>query len=163
MQPMSLGWHDRKSPKKPSATVRVLEPDILARMAISEYLSGCGYKVVEGVRAEDALTVLRSGMTVDVILAEVRMAGELDGLELAKQIRSDYPGTDITFIVGVANAADRAAKLCDDGPLKKLAGSLLRKMPAAPRRLPRGPFPGAVHGPFVNAAGEVNFTSRKKS
>jgi CheY-like chemotaxis protein len=97
----------------------VLEPDILARMAISEYLRGCGYKVVEGVRADDALTVLRSGMSIDILLAEVRMAGELDGLELAKQIRSDYPATDIILTVGVANAADRAARLCDDGPLKK--------------------------------------------
>ncbi|MBY0509893.1 MAG: response regulator [Rhodospirillaceae bacterium] len=105
--------------RKSSATIMVLEPDILARMAISEYLRGCGFKVVEGVRAEDALTVLRSGMAIDVVLAEVRMAGELDGLELAKQIRDGYPGTDIILTVGVGNAADRAAKLCNEGPLKK--------------------------------------------
>lgn len=107
------------SPQDSPTTIMVLEPDILARMAISEYLRGCGYKVVEGVRGEDALTVLRSGFAIDVVLAEVRMAGDLDGLDLAKQIRSEYSGTDIILTAGVEKAADRAAKLCEDGPLEK--------------------------------------------
>jgi CheY-like chemotaxis protein len=107
------------SQQKTATSIMVLEPDILARMAISEYLRGCGYKVMEGVLAQDALTVLHAGIPVDIVLAEVRMAGDLDGLELAKKIRADFPGTDIILTVGVANAADRAAKLCDDGPLKK--------------------------------------------
>ena len=56
-----------------SATVMVIDPDVLARMVIAEYLRGCGYKVIEGIAAEDVFTVLGSGATIDVVFAEVRL------------------------------------------------------------------------------------------
>jgi CheY-like chemotaxis protein len=62
-----------------SATVLVVEPDILVRMVIADYVRDCGYKVVEGVSADDVLAVLDAGRKIDVILAEVRLAGSLDG------------------------------------------------------------------------------------
>jgi hypothetical protein len=34
-------------------TVLVIEPDIIVRMAIADYLRDCGYKVVEGVTNND--------------------------------------------------------------------------------------------------------------
>ena len=36
-------------------TILVIEPDILVRMVIADYLRDCGYKVVEGVNAAGAL------------------------------------------------------------------------------------------------------------
>ena len=38
-----------------SATIFVVDPDILVRMVIADYLRECGYKVVEGVNADDVL------------------------------------------------------------------------------------------------------------
>lgn len=97
----------------------VLQPDIIARMAIAEYLRGCGYKVVEGVTSEDVMTVLRAGIRIDVVFAEVRLAGDLDGLDLAKKIRANYPHVDVLLTVGTANATEKAAELCEEGPLVK--------------------------------------------
>ena len=101
------------------ATILVVEPDILVRMVIADYLRDCGYKVVEGVSADDVLAVLDAGRKIDVILAEVCLAGSLDGFGLAQQIREDHPEIDVILTSGVARAADKAGDLCDDGPLEK--------------------------------------------
>ncbi len=77
-----------------SAAILVVEPDILVRMVISDYLRGCGYKVVEGVRADDALAVLGAGTKIDVILTEVQLSGSLDGFGLA-QIREGHSEIDV--------------------------------------------------------------------
>jgi CheY-like chemotaxis protein len=102
-----------------SATVLVVEPDILVRMVIADYLRDCGYKVVEGVNADEALAVLGAGTKIDVILTEVQLSGSLDGFGLARQIREDHPEIDVILTSGVARAADKAGDLCDDGPLEK--------------------------------------------
>jgi CheY-like chemotaxis protein len=102
-----------------SATVLVVEPDILVRMVIADYLRDCGYKVVEGVNADEALAVLEAGTKIDVILTEVQLSGSLDGFGLARQIRENHPEIDVILTSGVARAADKAGDLCDDGPLEK--------------------------------------------
>jgi CheY-like chemotaxis protein len=102
-----------------SAVIFVVEPDILVRMVIADYLRDCGYKVVEGVSADDALAVLEAGRKIDVILAEVRLAGSLDGFGLARQIREDHPEIDVILTSGVTRTAEKARDLCDDVPLEK--------------------------------------------
>src|ERR1700688_4472238 len=50
--------------------VMVVEPDVLARMVVADYLRECGYKVIEGVAAADVWAVLQSGGHMDVLLAD---------------------------------------------------------------------------------------------
>jgi CheY-like chemotaxis protein len=102
-----------------STTILVVDPDILARMVIADYLRDCGYKVIEGVNADDALAVLQAARKIDVILAEVQLTGGIDGFELARQIREKYPAIDVILTSGAARAAAKAGDLCDDGPLEK--------------------------------------------
>lgn len=97
----------------------VVEPDVLARMVIADYLRRCGYKVIEGVAAEDVFAVLRAGGTIDVVLTEMKLPGEMDGFSLARQLRQTHPGIDVLLTVGIVNAADKAGDLCEDGPLEK--------------------------------------------
>ena len=52
-------------------TIIVVEPDILMRMVIADYLRDCGYKVIEGVSADDVLAILRAGRKIDVILGVI--------------------------------------------------------------------------------------------
>jgi DNA-binding response OmpR family regulator len=100
-------------------TVLVVEPDILVRMIIADYLRDCGYKVVEGVTADDVVTVLGSPQKIDVIFAEVQLSSSLDGFGLAQWVRENYPGIDVILTSGVARAAEKAGDLCDEGPLEK--------------------------------------------
>jgi CheY-like chemotaxis protein len=100
-------------------TVIVVEPDILARMVIAEYLRECGYKVVEGVTADDVLEVLGAGREIAVVMAEIQLAGAMDGFALAQWIHTNYPFIDVILTSGVAKAAVKAGDLCDNGPLQK--------------------------------------------
>ena len=100
-------------------TVIVIEPDILVRMVIAEYLRDCGYKVVEGVTADDVMAVLDAGRKIDIVLAEVQLTGGIDGFALSQWIRSNHPAIDVILTSGADKAADKAGDICDEGPLKK--------------------------------------------
>jgi DNA-binding response OmpR family regulator len=108
-----------EKPNNPSGTLLVVEPDILARMSIAEYLRDCGYKVIEADSIEDALKVLRGDAKVDVVLAEVSHWGAADGFALSKQIHESHPSVDVILTSNVANCADKAGDLCDEGVLGK--------------------------------------------
>jgi hypothetical protein len=41
------------------------------------------------VNADDVLAVLEAGRKIDIVLAEVRLAGSVDGFGFARQIRED--------------------------------------------------------------------------
>ncbi len=50
-------------------TVMVVEPDVLVRTAVADYLRDCGYTVIEGIAASDVWKVLESGNPLHVVLA----------------------------------------------------------------------------------------------
>lgn len=102
-----------------SNTVIVVEPDVLARYVLSDYLRDCGYRVVECANAEDVLIVLSAGRKVDVVLSEVRLQGRLDGFGLARRIREAHPKVDVVLASSPANAAGKAGELCDEGRFGK--------------------------------------------
>ncbi len=97
----------------------ILEPDVLVRTSIAEYLRDCGFKVYEAQSSEHVFRVLESGTKIDIVFTEAQLAGDLTGLELAKRIRAQYAGIDVIMTTGIANAADRAGDLCEEGPLQK--------------------------------------------
>jgi DNA-binding response OmpR family regulator len=102
-----------------SSTILLVEPDILVRMAIASYLRDCGYKVLEAVTATDVKTVFGSGQKVDVVFSEARLSGRVDGFGLARWIREHHSDIDVILTCGPTRAADKAADLCNDGPLEK--------------------------------------------
>lgn len=102
-----------------SNTIIVVEPDVLARMVLAEYLRECGYRVVECGNAEDVLIILSTGRRIDVVLSDTTLAGGLDGFALARQIHAAHPTVDVVLTSGPAQAAGKAADLCDEGPLEK--------------------------------------------
>ena len=101
------------------SSVLVLEPDILVRMTIADYLRDCGFKVFEGVTADDAVAVLEYGQNIDIIFAEVQLSGSRDGFGLAQWVREKQFDIDVILTSGIARAAEKAGDLCDEGPLAK--------------------------------------------
>ena len=88
-------------------------------MTIADYLRECGYRVFEGVTANDVVTVLGTQQKIDVVFAEVQLSASMDGFGLAQWVREKHPGVDVILTAGIASAAEQAADLCDDGPLEK--------------------------------------------
>jgi DNA-binding response OmpR family regulator len=100
-------------------TVMVVDADILARMAIADYLRHCGYKVIEGSGGAEVRKVLEHGHKIDVLLIDMQLQSSEDGFSLARAMRADYPDISVIRTSSTAKLADEAADLCDEGPLMK--------------------------------------------
>jgi len=100
-----------------SHCILMVEPDVLVRQPIAEYLRECGYKVVETGNTDEALVVMNAGtMAVDIILADAQAPGKLDGFGLARWMRQNRPSAKVILAGTVANEAKEAGDLCEDGP-----------------------------------------------
>ena len=106
-------------PAMPVSTIIVVEPDILIRTVIAEYLRECGYRVLEAAAAEEVITVLGAGKPLDFVLCEVELGGAMNGFALGRWLREHHPQIDVILTSGSAKAAEQAGELCEDGPLPK--------------------------------------------
>ncbi|MDE1152523.1 MAG: response regulator [Micavibrio sp.] len=99
-------------------TILVVEPDILVRHPLAQYLRECGYKVLEALDTDEAVEVLTQGsIDVDIVLADVASPGKIDGFGLAKWIRTQGYATRTILAGSIQKAASEAADLCENGPL----------------------------------------------
>jgi DNA-binding NtrC family response regulator len=65
----------------------------------------------------NTLLILNAGaMTVEVVLADARAPGKLDGFALAHWLEENRPGTHVVLAGTIASQAKKAADLCEDGP-----------------------------------------------
>lgn len=98
-------------------TLLVVEPDVLVRHSICDYLRECGYTVLEAVDAAEALSVLQdSARTVDLVLCEAGTSRAGDGFGLAQWIRANRPALPVVLVGSPAKAAETAGELCEAGP-----------------------------------------------
>ena len=107
------------APKDSQPCVLILEPDILIRMVVAQYLRECGYLVIEGVQASDFHTLFDSGRQVHVVLTDVHLSGGVTGFEFSRVIRQTHPNIDVILTSGVGGTSQEAHDLCEDGPIKK--------------------------------------------
>jgi CheY-like chemotaxis protein len=82
------------------ATVLVVEDQILLRAAIAEELRWQGYAVIEAVNAEEALAVLRSPLSVDLVVTDWRMPGALDGAAFVSLARHEFSHLRVIMVSG---------------------------------------------------------------
>jgi len=85
-----------------------VEDDSLVRESIVEHLKDCGYFVVEAASAEEAQTMLRRGINIDLVFSDVMMPGQ-NGFELASWIHSQFAKMRILLTSGYDSAARRVA------------------------------------------------------
>jgi CheY-like chemotaxis protein len=75
-------------------------------------LTELGYQVLKAKDAMSALTVIESGVHVDLLFTDVVMPGELKSPELARKVREVFPGTAVLFTSGyTVNSIVHAGKL----------------------------------------------------
>jgi DNA-binding response OmpR family regulator len=112
---------ETKKPDSPAGTptIMIVEPDIHVRVVVADYLRDCGYKVIEGKKAEDVHKMLAAGEAIDIVITEIELPGDVDGFTLARDVRQLRPSIDIILSSGAAKTADKAGSLCDEGPLEK--------------------------------------------
>lgn len=133
----------RPASRPPFQTLLLVEPDVLARAVLTEYLRGCGYVVHEAGTAQEALEALRVCLDIDLVLTEIQGIGTLSGFELAHAIRLGFPGVDVILTASEAGAAEKCHDLCEHRIVRKpfTPLDLLRqiRLLRQKRRRPRAP------------------------
>src|SRR5690348_4307051 len=92
-----LSWGDgwmEPIPQQPEAlehtvTVLLAEDEVLIRLDVAEELRRAGWKVIEVASADDAIDILNSPVIVDLVVTDVNMPGEANGLDLARLVRRE--------------------------------------------------------------------------
>ena len=83
-----------------SETILVAEDDEGVRATVVELLLELGYRVLKSKDAASALTVIESGVPIDLLFTDVVMPGTLKSLELARIARQHLPGIAVLFTSG---------------------------------------------------------------
>jgi|SRR6185312_979506 len=92
---MSVSF-DVKYPEVPRELLFV-EDEPLARKALTRLLTRHGYEVVEAPTGDSAMLSANKG-AVGVVLMDIRLDGDSDGIELAREIQILHPLTSFIFV-----------------------------------------------------------------
>jgi PAS domain S-box-containing protein len=98
-----------------SETVLIVEDDPEVRETVIAIVSDLGYRVLQAVDATSALSVIESGVPIDLLFTDVVMPGTLKSPELARMARERLPGVAVLFTSGYTeNSIVHGGKL-DEG------------------------------------------------
>lgn len=81
-------------------TILVVEDDEDVRATVVATLSDLGYRVLTARDAQAGLSVIESGVPVDVLFTDVVMPGKLKSPEMAKLAKASNPGLVVLFTSG---------------------------------------------------------------
>jgi DNA-binding response OmpR family regulator len=95
-----------------NTSVLVVEDEFLIRAAVAQELQQAGYRVFEAADCLEALNVL-AAHDIAIIVTDLAMPGPLDGNDLIRITRAEYPG-----IIVVA-ATGNIASVMVEGHLRK--------------------------------------------
>ena len=87
--------------------VLVVEDNEDVRILTTTMLNGLNYQTTWTSTADAALELLRSGSRFDLVLVDVRLPGQLNGLELAEFLRRDFRGIRTAVYSGYPEVDDR--------------------------------------------------------
>ncbi|HYF42800.1 MAG TPA: response regulator [Ramlibacter sp.] len=93
------------APAHGDETVLVVEDDLAVQASTVRLLQTLGYRVLRANDAEAALTVLKSGVHVDLLFTDVVMPGPLRSPELARLAKSLHPEIGVLFTSGYTQNA----------------------------------------------------------
>lgn len=77
--------------------ILLVEDDVLVRFSTAEILRDAGYVVLEAVNASEALALVSSGRPLALVLSDVRMPGEMDGVALSYAVKAQRPDLPIVL------------------------------------------------------------------
>lgn len=83
------------SSSRPAALI--VEDQPFVGMIASDILRETGFETFHAFDAEEALQVLREHPEIDVVLTEMDLPGDVDGIELTHRIALDRPATRLVI------------------------------------------------------------------
>lgn len=94
-----------------SPIILLADDEVLVRFSTADLLRDEGYVVLEAADGSEALSLLTSGHPLDLVLSDIRMPGEPDGVALTSVIKAMRPSLPVVLVSshlepGTAHAAD---------------------------------------------------------
>jgi CheY-like chemotaxis protein len=81
--------------------VLIVDDEPLVRELLAEMLSGMSLVIFEAADSRDALEILeKRAYQVAILITDVRMPGELDGLDLANVVQKSWPWIRVIVMSG---------------------------------------------------------------
>jgi signal transduction histidine kinase/CheY-like chemotaxis protein len=112
-QPQQGSLPDSQAPRpeqSSAGSVLLVEDNDEVATLVREMLQELGYKVERVGDAAAALRILSGQSAIDLVFSDIRMPGELDGVELGRQIRLLRQNLPILLTSGYANGAHQAER-----------------------------------------------------
>ncbi len=76
-------------------TILLVEDEFLIRFMLADSLRDIGYLVLEAADGDEGFDILRSAQVIDLLITDVRMPGEVDGMELTRRSKLLAPGRPV--------------------------------------------------------------------
>jgi PAS domain S-box-containing protein len=89
-------------------TVLVVDDSADVAEVTSSLFEHLGYDTIYRDSAEAALKLLEDGTKIDLVFSDIVMPGTIDGVGLAREIRSRYPDLPVVLTTGYSDAAETA-------------------------------------------------------
>ena len=89
-------------------TVLVVDDSADVAEVTSSLFEHLGYETIYRDSAEAALKLLEAGTKIDLVFSDIVMPGTIDGVGLAREIRSQYPNLPVVLTTGYSDAAKEA-------------------------------------------------------
>ena len=94
----------------PASTVLLVEDNAEVIEVARGYFADLGFAVREAVSAQEALERVEREDDIDLVFSDILMPGGLNGLELAKLLRSRFPRIVVLLTTGYSSSAQDAVR-----------------------------------------------------
>ena len=130
-----IGCDDRTPVAKDAGKARgialLVDDEELVRMSTADMLIDLGFEVVEAASAEEALQIIQSGLTPDLLVTDHLMPG-MSGVDLAREVHDIEPKVAMLVVSGYAELegiAPELARLTKPFRRTELAASVAALVP----------------------------------
>jgi signal transduction histidine kinase/DNA-binding response OmpR family regulator len=135
-------------------TILVVEDDAVVQATVVDMLQGLGYRVLKAGDGQSALTILQSGIPVDLVFTDVVMPGPVRSVDMARQAKQMFPDIAVLFTSGYTQNAivhggrlDPGVELISKPYRREELARKIRQIFAAKKPEAPAPAPAAVEAP----------------
>jgi signal transduction histidine kinase/CheY-like chemotaxis protein len=137
METMVLGADTVPSPIEEDRTVLVIDDEESIRSGMAELLKSWGYKpLVAGTIAEACAEVRRHAGVIDLVVSDLRLANQEDGLDAVEQVRKAYGAPLPAVMMTGDTSPDRVKRVHESGHQVLFKPVRSRDLHAALRSIP---------------------------
>ena len=93
--------------ESPRCAVLVVEDEWLVLMDLVDALEGAGFDVTQAGAGEDALVALENDGSIEILVTDIRLAGDMTGWDLAEAYRARRPDGGVVYASANAPLRER--------------------------------------------------------